>query len=138
MLPKNKLRNVRLARLKIFEDENAGMVMKNVMRRFDKQVIITPTKAGETAANAAATVEDVLPEMKLRTKAVREEDTPPLGSLGGQQPKALYVPKPQKPKVSSKKPAPGQMKILDSEGQEWGHRSWKANSTSASKLDRFV
>jgi hypothetical protein len=128
MLPKNKLRNARLSRLKIFEEAHAGSFMRNVVRRYDNIAIPPPIKKF-TKKTAAETVEEV--STTRNTKAVRQDDTPPLGSLGGQLPKALYVPKVKPPKVNKKKPAPGQMKIFDSQGRQWGRRKWKEEEVKA-------
>jgi hypothetical protein len=118
MLPKNKLRDRRLERLKIFDGEETGSCMRNVVKRFDN-VAISPPKATtlEATAEPATEVED-----KVIRRATRQDDTPPLGSLGGQLPKALYVPKVKVVKVKEKKPAPGQMRLFDSEGKEWVRR----------------
>lgn len=121
MLPKNKLRNARLNRLRIFEEGPIGSVMKNVIRRFDSMAISSPKKATKETAGIQAEVDN----LTKPTKAVRQDDTPPLGSLGGQLPKALYVPKIKAPKIKRRRPAPGQMKIFDSQGREWGRRKWK-------------
>ena len=88
--------------------------MKNVIKRFDS-IAISPKKIEAPKVEVE----------QVTTKAVRQDDTPPLGSLGGQLPKALYVPKVKAPKIKRKKLAPGQMKIFDSEGREWGRRNWK-------------
>jgi hypothetical protein len=118
MLPKNKLRDRRLERLKIFEGKETGSCMRNVVKRFDNIAISSPkAEIPEAMAEAATEVED-----KLIRRATRQDDTPPLGSLGGQLPKALYVPKVKVVKVKEKKPAPGQMRLFDSEGKEWVRR----------------
>ena len=126
MLPKNKLRNVRLERLKIFEEGPKGIAMTNVMRRYD-QIAIAPKKGDTTSVNAEEGMENVI----RATKAMRMEDTPPLGSLGGQQPMALHVPKVKAPKVKRRKPAPDEMKIFDEQGRQWGRRKWKEVPSSS-------
>jgi hypothetical protein len=92
--------------------------MKNVIRRFDS--IAISRKESATTADA-----DGLHRIIKATKALRMDDTPPVGSLGGQQPKALYVPKVKPPKKKRRKPAPGLMRIFDNQGREWGRRKWK-------------
>jgi len=122
MLPKNKLRNARLNRLRIYEEGPVGSVMKNVTRRFDSMSIASPEP--KDVAKDAENMASESNVVKI-TKALRQDDTPPLGSLGGQLPKAAFVPKVKAEKVKRNKPAPGQMKIFDAEGREWGRRKWK-------------
>jgi hypothetical protein len=142
MLPKNKLRNARLSRLKIFEEEHAGAFMKNVVRRYDN-IVIPSTKqvSAKTLKKVEANEVESLVKDAPRTKdaprmnrALRQDDTPPLGSLGGQLPKSLVVPKIKAPKVNRKKPAPGQMKIFDSQGRQWGRRKWKEEEEKAKPI----
>jgi hypothetical protein len=133
MLPKNKLRNVRLSRLKIFEEDNAGAVMKNVIRRFDNIMIPSPPK--KTPNNTAeegttSLLKASLADKTSATKPQRQDDTPPLGSLGGLKPIALSKPKVKPAKARRKKPAPGLMKIFDSEGRQWGHQKWKETESA--------
>jgi hypothetical protein len=127
MLPKNKLRIRRLERLRIFEGDQAGHCIRNVVKRFD-DIAISPPKQKTTESVVA---EDVTLEVanKTRRRATRQNDTPPLGSLGGQLPKALYRPKPKAIKVKVQKPNPGRQRIFDSEGKEWGRR--KPSKTTA-------
>jgi hypothetical protein len=127
MLPKNKLRNARLSRLKIFEEEHAGPFMTNVVRRYDA-IVIPSTK------QASVKTEPLVKDAPRMNRALRQDDTPSLGSLGGQLPKALVVPKFKAPKVNRKKPAPGQMKIFDSQGRQWGRRIWKEEETKAKTI----
>ena len=138
MLPKNKLRNIRLSRLKIFEEEHAGAVMKNVIRRFD--TIVIPSKSKKTSNTTAEelttnVLKDALADNKPVTKAQRQDDTPPLGSLGGLKPIAMSKPKVKPPKVRRKKPAPGLMKIFDTQGRQWGQQKWKETSSVTDKVD---
>jgi len=138
MLPKNKLRNIRLSRLKIFEDDHAGAVMKNVIRRFDNIVIPSqPKKTPNKPAEEVTTnlLKEGLADKKPATKAQRQDDTPPLGSLGGLKPIALSKPKVKPPKVRRKKPAPGLMKIFDSQGRQWGRQKWKETDSVRGKVD---
>lgn len=137
MLPKNKLRNIRLSRLKIFEEDNAGAVMKNVIRRFDNIMIPSqPKKTPNNTAEEGTTnlLKEALADKKPVTKPQRQDDTPPLGSLGGLKPIALSKPKVKPPKVRRKKPAPGLMKIFDSEGREWGQK-WKEADSVTGKVE---
>jgi hypothetical protein len=136
MLPKNKLRNARLSRLKIFEEEHAGAFMKNVVRRYDAIVIPSAKQASATTSKIVEVnkVEALVKDAPRMNKALRQDDTPPLGSLGGQLPKALVVPKIKAPKVNRKKPAPGQMKIFDSKGRQWGRRKWKEVEAKAKTI----
>ena len=138
MLPKNKLRNIRLSRLKIFEEDNAGAVMKNVIRRFDNIVISSqPKKTPNNTAEEGTTklLKEALADKKPVTKAQRQDDTPPLGSLGGLKPIALSKPKVKPPKARRKKPAPGLMKIFDPQGRQWGRQKWKETDSVTGKVD---
>jgi len=132
MLPKNKLRRPRLSRLHIYDLENAGNMMRNVVRRYDDMVIPQRIKA----KTAGEELKDQLPPQLggppiPSSKAKRMSDTPPLGSLGGFQPKALWRPRIKPPKVKKRKPTPGLMKIYDSEGREWGRQKWKEAKAKA-------
>jgi hypothetical protein len=134
MLPKNKLRNIRLSRLKVFEEDHAGAVMKNVIRRFDNMVI--PSHPNKTAGAVTTNLlKEALADKKPATKAQRQDDTPPLGSLGGLKPIALSKPKVKPPKARRKKPAPGLMKIFDSQGRQWGRQKWKETNSVTGKID---
>jgi hypothetical protein len=138
MLPKNKLRNIRLSRLKIFEEDNGGAMMKNVIRRFDN--IVIPPRLKKTSNNTTAEITTnllkvALTEEKPATKAQRQDDTPLLGSLGGLDPIALSKPKVKPPKARKKKPAPGLMKIFDSQGRQWGRQKWKETNSVTGKID---
>jgi hypothetical protein len=129
MLPKNKLRNIRLSRLKIFEEGNAGPFMANVIQRYDN-IVIPPHPKKKTLDQPPEEVttnllKDALPDAVTSTKAKRQDDTPALGSLGGLKPLTIYTPKVKVPKVRNKKPAPGMMKIFDSQGRQWGRQKWK-------------
>jgi hypothetical protein len=117
MLPKNKLRNARLSRLKIFEDEHAGPFMRNVLRRYDSMVI-SPTIREKGSNEAIAETTNNVPS----TKGKRIDDTPVVGSLGGLQPHVTYVPKVKRVKPKKKKTPPSVMKIFDAEGREWGRK----------------
>ena len=129
MLPKNKLRNFRLERLKIFEDDKAGPYMRNVVRRYDNIALATPSEKGPDIAEATTKSQLVA---ALSTRATRQNDTPPVGSLGGLKPRS-YVPKPKAPKLKrKKKPGTGLMKIFDSQGREWGRPKWKETRSKES------
>jgi hypothetical protein len=107
--------------------------MRNVVRRYDTIAIPPPIKTSTKNTKEVKTTAETVEEISTTrsTKAVRQDDTPPLGSLGGQLPIALYVPKVKPPKVNKKKPAPGQMKIFDSQGRQWGRRKWKEQEVTA-------
>jgi len=129
MLPKNKLRRPRLARLKIFDLEDAGPVIRNVLRRYDDMVILQRTKS-KVAGGAVEEAKEPLPPQLggppiPSSKAKRISDTPALGSLGGFQPQALYRPRIKPRKVKKRKATPGVMKIYDAQGREWGRQKWK-------------
>jgi hypothetical protein len=87
------------------------------MKRFDNMVIAPKPTITETT-----TAEEAVMEVNELRRARRQDDTPALGSLGGQLPKALYVPKVKVPKIKKKRPSPGQMRVFDSEGKEWVRR----------------
>lgn len=120
---------MRLSRLKIFEEDNAGPFMTNVIRRYDTMVIPPHPKkkiSSQTAEEVTTNLlKDELADRVFSTKAKRQDDTPPLGSLGGLKPITMYKPKVKVPKVKKRKPAPGTMKILDSQGRQWGRQKWK-------------
>jgi hypothetical protein len=75
-------------------------------------------------------IKEALTDAVLATKAKRQDDTPPLGSLGGLKPITMYKPKVKTPKVKKKKPAPGTMKIFDSQGRQWGRQKWKETESN--------
>ena len=137
MLPKNKLRNIRLARLRIFEDDKApeaGALLKNCVRRFDSIVIPSMSKIDLYKPTEQATeLKKEISEPILLTKATRQDDKPPLGSLGGLQPKVTYVPKVKAPKGKRKKPAPGVMKIFDAQGRKLPTPKWKQSLSNGAQ-----
>ena len=100
--------------------------------RFD--TIVIPSKSKKTS-NTTNVLKDALADNKPVTKAQRQDDTPPLGSLGGLKPIAMSKPKVKPPKVRRKKPAPGLMKIFDSQGRQWGRQKWKERSSETDKGD---
>ena len=118
MLPKNKLRQIRLERLVIYEDRQAGPPMRHVLKRYDN--ILIPKKNSAVEENSAQLLRDPV----CRTKARQQDDTPLLGSLGGILPKALVRPKLKAPKPKKEKAEPSKMRILDEEGKEWGKPLW--------------
>jgi hypothetical protein len=118
MLPKNKLQRLRLERLTIYEDRQAGPTIRHVLKRYDNIVI---GKKNSTVEEAPV---PLLRDPICLTKARRQDDTPPLGSLGGILPRALARPKVKPPKVKKEKPVPSKMKLLDEEGKEWGRPLW--------------
>jgi len=126
MLPKNKLRNARLSRLKIFDGENGGPFMQNVVRRYDA-IPIAPKKTSSSTETQLETIE----EETTKTNVTRQDDTPPLGTLGGRLPRVQFTPKVKPKKIKKKAPSPGQMKIFDSQGREWGRQKWKEASKRA-------
>lgn len=103
------------------------------MHRYDGIVIPTNPKGSSSKTTTEEPTTVILPGQvtdKLPlTKALRVDDTPPLGSLGGLQPHTTYVPKVKPVKVKKKKLAPGLMKIYDSEGKEWGRRRRETNTS---------
>src|SRR2546423_3336353 len=124
MLPKNKLRNARLSRLKIYDGEHAGPFMRNIVRRYD--AIPLPTKAPSAkTAKAPDALLETIEEETLTIPSTRTNDTPALGSLGGRLPRAQFTPKVKPRKIKRRHPAPGMMKIYDSQGRQWGRQKWK-------------
>jgi hypothetical protein len=115
MLPKNKLRRKRLDRLRVFDDTNTGGVLKNAIKRYDN--IVVPS--------ATPVLEDLPPHQVPSTSVKTQDDTPPLGSLGGLKPSYMYTPKVKKVKEKKKKTPPGEMKIFNEEGKEVGIAHWK-------------
>jgi hypothetical protein len=118
MLPKNKLRRLRLERLTVYEDRQAGAPIRQVLKRYDN--ILIPKKGSTVEETPAPLLRDPI----CLTKARRQDDTPPLGSLGGILPRALARPKVKPPKVKKEKPMPSNMKIFDERGKEWGRPLW--------------
>ena len=109
--------------------------MKNVIRRYDNMVI-PPHPRKETSLQTGEVVtanllKEALTDTVSVTKARRQDDTPPLGSLGGLKPITMYTPKVKTPKVKKKKPAPGTMKIFDSQGRQWGPQKWKETESNS-------
>src|SRR5437762_6305034 len=102
--------------------------MKNVIRRYDTITIPSHSKKNpviETAEDTSTTRQLLLADPVPTKKARRQDDTPPLGSLGGWKPRALAKVKVKPPKVKKKRTPPGLMKIYDSEGREWGRPLWR-------------
>ena len=134
MLPKNKLRRVRLERLRIFEDEHAGPFMRNVVKRYDNIVIPSRTNTKDGSAMAAELENENPKKMGFpgslpSSKAKRQDDTPPVGSLGGLKPVTIHPPKAKRVKIKRKPLPPGLMRIFDSKGQEWGGRKPASESS---------
>jgi len=119
MLPKNKLRRLRLDRLTIYEDRQAGAPMRHVLKRYDN--ILIPKKGNSIVEES--------PPPPFRdpiclSKSRQWDDTPTLGSLGGILPRALERPKVKPPKVKKHRDLPSNMKIFDDKGREWGRPLW--------------
>lgn len=125
MLPKNKLRNARLSRLKIFDGEHAGPFMKNVVRRYDT-IPIGPKKPTVNTTEAPAAQLETIEEEASSKHSTRLNDTPALGTLGGRLPRNQFTPKVKPRKVKRRHPT--QMKIFDSQGRQWGRQKWKESS----------
>jgi hypothetical protein len=118
MLPKNKLQQPRLQRLTIYDDRQAGPPMRQVLKRYDN--ILVGKKNSTTEEVPAPLLRDPI----CLTKVRHQDDTPPLGSLGGILPRAMARPKVKPPKVKKEKLQPIKMKIFDEEGKEWGRPLW--------------
>jgi Ribosomal protein L13 len=127
MLPKNKLRRIRLERLKVFEDENAGHLMRNVPKRYDNIPIASsrvnskenkPSGVRETqnTEDSVSVTVDTSPSFKAKVK--RQDDTPALGSLGGLMPLALSSPRVKRQKVKKRKLPRALMRVFDADGRE--------------------
>jgi hypothetical protein len=125
MLPKNKLRNARLSRLKIFDGEHAGTFMRNVVRRYDAIPLPTKTPLAKSDNSSEAQLETIQEEETLNTPSTRTNDTPVLGTLGGRLPRGQFTPKVKPRKIKRRHPVPGTMKIYDAEGRQWGRQKWK-------------
>jgi Ribosomal protein L13 len=123
MLPKNKLRRIRFERLKVFEDENAGHLMRNVPKRYDDIPIVPWRVNSEENRSSIHETQNTEDHMTVDTslpssKSKRQDDTPALGSLGGLMPLALSSPKVKRQKVKERKPPRALMRVFDSDGQE--------------------
>jgi hypothetical protein len=125
MLPKNKLRRKRLERLRVFDDTNTGGLLKNAIKRYDN--IVIPSKN--------VPIDKLLPHEVPSTTARLQDDTPPLGSLGGLKPSYMYTPKVKKVKEKKKKTPPGEMKIFDEDGKEVGIAHWKKKKAKSASIE---
>jgi hypothetical protein len=92
--------------------------MRQVLKRYDN--ILIGKKNSPTEEVPAPLLRDPI----CLTKARRQDDTPPLGSLGGILPRALARPKVKPPKVKKRKPVLSKLKLFDEEGKEWGRPLW--------------
>lgn len=106
--------------------------MSNVIRRYDNIIISPRPNIKESTKTTEEPKTNLLITDVSVTKAKRQDDTPPLGSLGGLKPITIYTPKVKVKKVKNKKPAPGTMKIFDSEGRQWGRQKWKERAQKSS------
>jgi hypothetical protein len=98
--------------------------MQNVARRYDAIPIGPKKLSSKTEKSPDAQLETIVEEETSQRKSTRQDDTPPLGSLGGRLPRSQSTHKVKPRKIKRRQAPPGTLKIYDSQGREVS-RPWK-------------